>query len=121
MQGQTACQVGIFWINDGRVIAFTEDVESVRAIGGFKDSDLGHDACWEQVALPGEYMDTSRGRVLYDVRHDTFRLFVPSALVDDRTTLDRIRQRFNLPPEKVQVWTDPHYELDDDPFGDDWD
>lgn len=109
-------RIGIFWVVGRRIIAFSESVERVRAAGGFKDSRFSHHQMWMAVVqkrreLVGrEYWERPRGRVLYSVSDDQYRIFIPAKLGQQRRLIARIVSRFELPAKKVQVCLDEHYE-----------
>jgi hypothetical protein len=108
--------LGIFWIVAGRIVAFTTPVSKVESVGGFKDSKFGHYHVWQAVVrknpkLSGkEYWERPRGRVVYAVADDQFRLFLPSSHAKDQRLIRRIAKRYSLPIRKVKVWSDQHYE-----------
>ena len=109
-------QIGVFWLIGRRIVAFTEPVRRVRAVGGFKDSKLSHHHLWKAVArrrptLSGrEYWERPRSRVLYSVADDHFRVFLPRGHASNNRLVKSIVTRFSLPPAKMKVCFDEHYE-----------
>ena len=113
--------VGIFWFYRGRLVALGAALNKVISQGGVQDVDAGHDKLWPQVQRrhPAfrhkEYYEVPRGRVLYNVSRGEFWLFAPQSLQHRRPIIDRIIRRFGLPPERIILKSDRHYE----PPGDD--
>ena len=112
----TEPHAGIYWWYRGKVVAFTEPVSAVEPVEHVHDSALGHDPMWPQVQRQypplrdKEYYDIPRGRVLYVADRDEYWLFAPAVLHTRVTVIGRIIRRFGLPPEKVHLKTDTHYE-----------
>jgi hypothetical protein len=107
-------QIGIFWVYKGQVIQFSESVNNVAAIGGFKDSEHSHDAHLGQMQkmhpelAVKEYFDIPRGRILYVV-NGTYKIILPSKLSKNAVMISKIKKSFSLPPAKTIVETDLHY------------
>jgi hypothetical protein len=109
-------QVGIYWVYQGRVLAFSEPLSAVRAIDGVRDSDLGHDAIWSRVQASRpelrsrEYFDVPRGRVLYRESEARFDVFMPKRFWKDRRVTAAVRRAFGLKASEVRLCADEHYE-----------
>ena len=109
-------RIGIFWMVAGRIVAFAEPVDRVRAVGEFKDSRFGHHRMWQAVVrkrreLVGrDYRERPRGRVRYSVTDDEYRLFLPTKLSRQPRLVTRIVSRFELPAEKVRVCLEQYCE-----------
>ena len=112
----TQPRIGIFWITAWRIVAFTEPVSQVRAVGGFKDSRFSHHQMWKAVVrkrreLVGlDYWERPRGRILYSVSDKEYRIFIPARFARQRRLIAQIVARFELPAEQVRVCHDEHYE-----------
>ena len=113
--------IGIFWVYRGRLIALGTPLDKVVAHGGVQNVEAGHYEVWPQIQrrYPAlrrkEYYEVPRGRILYDGGRGEFWLFAPQSLQRRRPTIDRIIRRYGLPPAKVRLKSDLHYE----PPGDD--
>src|SRR5689334_14468611 len=109
-------RVGIFWMVNGNVLAFTEPLDHVRPVNGVRDSDLGHDDLWPLVQRRHpqlrslEYWQVPRGRVLYRERERRFDLLMPAAEGGDRRLVAAVAERFALPAGTFIVASDVHYE-----------
>lgn len=106
-------KVGIFWIINDQVIAFTEDARTVKMVNGFKDTDLDHYHVWPKLKIHGDYTARPRGRVIYRAQDDKFLVYLPSTLVKDKKTILKILREFSIPTSKFIVVTDAHYEMDE--------
>ena len=108
--------VGIFWVFRGTVIGEREEIESLEAEGGFINGNEDHCVYWERLrpklGLPDgvEYFDLPRGRVIFVVEKNVFRILGSTELCDDMKTVDQVMRFFSLPPKRVETMPDEHYE-----------
>ena len=111
-------RLGIVWIigEDTEVVSFSVPLDRAEHAGGFANYRHGHVDLWRFVCrlrprLRGvKYESVPRGRVTYDVEDDTYNLLVPTALLNDREMIDNLVEHFGLPPERVRVISDEHYD-----------
>lgn len=109
-------RLGIFWIIDGEVVAFSVTRDRAEHIGGFGNYPHGHAQLWPLVqrGIPAlakvEYDELPRGRVTFDARTQMFNLWMPSALVRQSEVVCRVRSQFDLPELRTLVGADAHYD-----------
>lgn len=109
-------EVGPFFVIDGVVYPFTEDYRTAE--GGYPGLSIGgssvHYKSWRSIkALVPEARDKDydyypRGRVTYDVKKDTFNLYLDHCITADQ--IENIIDELNLPRSKTEVKYDEHYQ-----------
>ncbi len=108
--------LGIFWLRNGRVIAFTSPADEVIGVAGTKDSNFAHADQWADVIKryaelrEREYWFLERGRVLYRAKEKLFCIFASTAVAGNQRLIDAIIRRFRLPPTQVRALADLHYD-----------
>jgi len=78
---------------------------------GIKTSDKLHKEIWQDNGMNGNYMDTPRGRVFYNVNKNEYQIMVGDWIKDTPNLKDIVIQRFNLQNEKVEVIEDEHWNI----------
>jgi hypothetical protein len=121
-------KVGIFWIYDKNdrkyIVSFQDDVREVIEVAGFKDSEYNHYKNWREankvIKSSGDYTETPRGRVLFNVKRGKFIVYVSDKMSKDKTSLSLIMRDFSLPMANTVISADEHYNLEAN-FDDDYD
>ncbi len=112
--------LGIFWINNGNIIAKTIDKEEVETDSlGNKDCPYQHIDEWEtrQIYLPDspslrgtEYQEVPRGRVIFSGSRGKFVIYLDKSIDSLRTRKD-ILTVFELVESICIFKHDPHYKV----------
>lgn len=109
-------RLGIFWIIDGEIVAFSVPLDRAEHVGGFANYPHGHAQMWPFLVrtrreLAGrEYESLPRGRVTFDARVQMFNLWMPSSLARELEVVHRVRSQFDLPESQTFVGADAHYD-----------
>ena len=104
-------QVGIWWHDDERLVAFLQSISEIKAVGHLIDSDLSHDAAWETARHEltrhenAEYFDIPRGRIVWDTVHCSGILFHGNST--HTAVLEELAKLFRLPRWEARL--DEHY------------
>lgn len=112
-------KLGIWWIVKEAVVAFQVEFRDVPVVGVSRDSDLLHFKLFDKLALPGEYTDYERGRVIFLVKPAKFAIVGSHNLLAQKDLVVKIAREFNLPMSNLAIVADSHYDMDFD--GGDWD
>jgi hypothetical protein len=98
------------------VMAFSQPMNEVPSVAGFRDAEVGHADLWPRVVarhpeLRGlDYFAVPRGRVLYVEDGEIFRLFMPSREAKNKQRVQQVMAAFALPSAQVQICRDRHYD-----------
>ncbi len=108
--------LGIFWIDGNNVRSFSVPLEKAEHEGGYGNYAHGHAQMWPFIQRVHShlrnwsYEEIPRGRVVYVVKTETFHLLVPTRFLTDKTLHDELMRRYQLPPDRVVVLADEHYD-----------
>lgn len=109
-------KVGIFWVIDGEVYAYVEEIPAERsaytATTGIVDSTYAHFSIWEKDLgnkFPvADFATYPRGRVVYDIREKVAILYVDECITNGE--IAQICAKFALKNPKIAY--DEHYTCD---------
>jgi len=110
-------RIGIFWIYEKQIFCEFQQLQTLKPINGFIDSDLAHYQIWEKVKTQHpkfylyEYEEIPRGRVVYDLSADQFIVYCNEDLLKDGTSKKLIMKAFGLSGEKTVFKEDGHYKI----------
>ncbi len=116
-------KIGIFWIYEKQVFLEFQILGDIKAINGFKDSDLSYYQVWDKVKNQHpkfylyEYEDIPRGRVVYDIENHIFRIYCNENILQDETSKKLILEKFKLmklfevSKESIEFKKDEHYKI----------
>lgn len=125
-------ELGVFWVvetanGEARLLAAGCPLTETERYGDCLTFGPGHYDVWEgwrhdraidpalrAVTRLFEYESWPRGRIVFNRARDRFVLYADRKLMTP-DTLARIRARFHLPPERVDVETDLHYQSPETP------
>jgi hypothetical protein len=85
-----APQVGLFWVVDGKPLAFGDPLHEAEPWGDFKNHKQDHIRLWKSLQRNGvvprdsEYEDYPRGRVVYNTKSDSFMFFCRQMHIERR-------------------------------------
>jgi len=110
-------KIGLFWIYDKQIFPVFQNLSDIKEIDGFKDSDLSHYQTWDFIKMQHEkfylyeYEDITRGRVVYDVKNDTFIIYCNKLLLQDDDAKKLIINAFTLVSKQYFFREDEHYQI----------
>jgi len=110
-------KVGIFWVYNGRVLAFPVSLKDAYRCGSFFDSPENHVDVWSRILsqrpeLDGmEYFAFPRGRVVFNENEQCFTVYLDKVLMIP-SVQKRIRAAFGLPEARTHFEHDAHYTTD---------
>lgn len=115
---QISPALGFFWVlptdeheREFALVSFSEAMEDIPDIGGFRTAERGHVDLWSAVCtilphLDGyEYDNFPRGRVNWRRNDDRFLLLMDSKLFKPAVE-SSVLARYALPPEKTLIMPD---------------
>ena len=96
-----APKLAVFWYVDGKFIGEYRDVTSGSAIlrGEYLQLNFTHNDIWK-VCNPSTKYECDRflrGRILFDTKHNIYRVVASSEIVNDAELCDKIRRVYCLP------------------------
>jgi len=109
--------IGIFWIYENKIFAKTQNLDEVKSINGFKDSDLSHYQVWDKIKNKHpkfyffEYEDIPRGRIVYDVNKNRFIIYCNENILQDKISKKIILKKFDLINGQAIFKADSHYKI----------
>ncbi len=107
----------IFWIYKNKIHTKSIEINAVKSIKNFKDSDFSHYQAWNEISLQNkdfylyEYEDIPRGRVVYDVENTQYIVYANSDIIISDEAKELIVNRFTLKKSKVLFKYDEHYKI----------
>jgi hypothetical protein len=109
-------RVGILFVHDEYPWIDSTPLGEAVLYGDVLTHDKGHDAYWEKLQACGsvprdeEYDECPRGRVCYDTKAKTFRLYLDRCIRGNKDMVEKIIRTMNLPPQPLtEVQVDSHY------------
>jgi len=112
-------RIGIFWIYYERLISRSILLSKAKYSSlGIADTCFSHISVWEteKAYLPefptlmnSEYQMFPRGRVLFEKRCATFKIFADSTIIKNKRSRKLIIDTFSLQDEKCKWKRDTHY------------
>lgn len=108
-------QIGIWWDDGSKIVAFPHASGEVDLATGLSDSDDSHNDLWPDAAMRfglidfEEYFSIPRGRVLWSPAKQLSIIYHGNATTPER--LKKIAAEFSL--EKWEARTDIHYMMGD--------
>lgn len=109
-----APNVGIFWVIDGKPLAFGDSLNNAEQWGEFKNYKEDHIHLWKFLQRSGivpkdsEYEDYARGRVVYNTKTDSFMFFADRCILKDEAMVEHLLSELHL-PTTTKTEGDPHY------------
>ena len=109
-----ASAVGIFWVVDGKPLAFGAPLLEAEPYGELKNYKQSHYSLWEFlrhsriVPQDSDYEDYPRGRVVYNTRSDSLMFFADNCILKDKPMVRLLLGRLHL-PLSTKTESDPHY------------
>ncbi len=109
--------IGIFWIYKNKIHTKSIEINAVKSINNFKDSDFSHYTVWNEISLQNkdfylyEYEDISRGRVVYDIENTQYIVYANNNIIISDEAKELIVDNFNLKTNNVIFKYDEHYEI----------
>ena len=109
-----APEVGIFWVVDGKPLAFGDPLAEAEPWGDFKNYKQDHIRLWKFLQRNGvvprdsEYEDYPRGRVVYNTKTDAFMFFADRCILKDKPMVEHLLAELHL-PSTTTTESDPHY------------
>ena len=70
-----------------------------------------HPDVWNDNDMPGDYMQTPRGRVFYNANDNSFDIMTGKWANEYPELLNQIKKRFHLENENVQLKYDEHWDI----------
>jgi hypothetical protein len=114
-------RIGIFWIYREKLISKSIVVSQAQCSSiGVADTCFSHIDVWERerIYLPKyptlidtEYQEFPRGRVLFDGKYATFKIYAAYTIIKNKHSRQIIIDAFSLQPEKCIWKTDAHYRV----------
>ncbi len=106
--------VGIFWVVEGKPLAFGDSLNDAEQWGEFKNYKEDHIHLWQFLQRNGivppdsEYEDYPRGRVVYNTRTASFMFFADRCILKNRPIVEHLLAELHL-PATTKTESDPHY------------
>lgn len=110
--------IGVFWIYKSKVYLKSVNVQDVKAIDGFIDSDFAHYHVWDEISSQNkdfylyEYEDVPRGRIVYDVNNLQYIIYSNRDVINSDESKKAIIEAFKLEAYKVIFNYDAHYKIE---------
>jgi|GEM_PF-6898380 len=108
--------VGIWWVCNGEVLKYSQDVNAIQSIDGWKDVDVSHFDYWQKMShkydgLSGaDYTAFPRGRILFNEQSKTFTVYGDKKFLQANDNKNLVLNAFGLLGSRVNVVHDRHYE-----------
>ena len=108
-------KIGIFWIYKSKIYFKSIELEKVKPIDGFIDSDFAHYEVWNEIASQNrdfylyEYEEIPRGRVVYDTINNRFIVYANEEIVNSDEEKGLIISAFGLENKMISFRYDEHY------------
>lgn len=116
--------IGIWWVYDGDVIGLAIPLDSGYDDGRYihYDQFKNHSTEWKttlQEQLPEKYEELyprlyksiERGRVVYNIRTQTYEIICNEAMSYDVETIKQIIKFYDLENCRYDIYADPHYHI----------
>jgi hypothetical protein len=109
--------IGVFWIYDNQIFCETQNINDIKPINGFIDSDLAHYQVWNKVKNQHpkfylfEYEDIPRGRIVYDIENEQFIIYCNKDILKQKISKKLILEKFQLLNKKAIFIEDEHYKI----------
>jgi len=110
-------RVGIFWVVDGDIIDFSQDVRELSNNLGYIDSPRDHHSAWRDMLKlyphfkDYEYYEVPRGRVTYNTRDGVYHIISSREILQNDSLVRKIMRTFSLPVSSTKLIADAHYEM----------
>jgi hypothetical protein len=108
-------RVAIFWLVKGALIFDATPIDDAEPYGDCKNHPRGHIDRWKQMQMAGlvprdvEYEEFPRGRIVYNMKTETFLLLADRCILKKGSLVKKIMKHLDLPVAKMKCATDPHY------------
>ena len=108
-------QIGIFWIYQNKIYLKTQNLQKIKPINGFIDSDLSHYKVWDEIKSKNkdfylyEYEEIPRGRVVYDTINHNFIIYCNKDILLNLQNKKQILETFKIKNKNYSFKEDEHY------------
>jgi hypothetical protein len=108
-------QIGVFWIYQNKIYFKTQNLQDIKPINGFIDSDLSHYKVWDEIKYKNkdfyiyEYEEVPRGRVVYDIDNQNFIVYCNKDILLNWQNKKQILEAFKIKDKKCDFKEDEHY------------
>lgn len=109
--------IGIFWLYNNNIYLKSINIDSLKAIENFIDSNFAHYQVWDEISSQHkdfylyEYEDIPRGRVVYDIANMQYIVYANNKTISSHESKTLIINAFILQRDKVVFLYDEHYEI----------
>lgn len=109
--------IGVFWIYKSQIYAKSIQIDKVKPIRGFIDSDFAHYQEWSEISIQNkdfylyEYEDIPRGRVVYDIEENQFIIYCNEIILKKEISKRLILEKFQILNENSIFKEDEHYRI----------
>ena len=106
--------IGIFWIYENKIYYKTQNLQEIKPINGFIDSDLSHYEVWDEIKYQNkdfylyEYEQIPRGRIVYNTITQNFIIYCNKELLSSQAK-SLILKAFEIKDKNYIFKEDEHY------------
>lgn len=111
--------IGIFWIYKSQIYLKSIQIDNIKPIDGFIDSDFAHYLVWDKISAQNsdfylyEYEDIPRGRIVYDVKDRRYIVYSNEDIINSEEARNLIIEAFHLDNDRVLFQYDMHYKIEE--------